>query len=123
MPVIGRNSMILAQHNKTAEVRPYTPQYEPLEVPLVDAAIAWDCPRSGKVVILVIRNGLYVPTMKTNLLPPFISREKGVVVNGVPKVQVDSPTQEDHSIYFLETQLRIPLHLWEHSHTFLLVSL
>ena len=38
--------------------------------------------------------------------------EARVVVYDTPKIQVENPTVEDHSIYFQETGLRIPLQLW-----------
>jgi hypothetical protein len=50
--------------------------------------------------------------MRNNLLPPFVLREAGVRVYDTPKIQVDEPTVEDHSICFPETGFRIPLSLW-----------
>ena len=38
-------------------------------------------------------------------------KEAGIVVNDRPKIHSDSPTVDDHSIYFPETRLRIPLQL------------
>ena len=73
-----------------------------MTVKLVDAAVAYDCPFTGQVYILVIRNALYVPSMKINLLPPFILREKGIIVNDAPKIQVKNPTVSDHSLFFPE---------------------
>jgi hypothetical protein len=37
MPVTGSGVHVLADHNRTCEVSPYSPDYEPMEVPLVDA--------------------------------------------------------------------------------------
>ena len=39
-------------------------------------------------------------------------REEGIQVNDTPKIQVNDPTTSDHSIYFPETDFRIPLSLW-----------
>jgi hypothetical protein len=39
-------------------------------------------------------------------------REAGTRVNDTPKTQSDDPTEEDHSMFFPETGLRIPLLLW-----------
>ena len=50
--------------------------------------------------ILVLRNALHVPSMKNNLIPPFVMREAGIKVNDTPKIQTSNPTEEDHSIYF-----------------------
>ena len=89
----------------------YNPQHGTMEIPIVDAAVQYDCPYSGKPYILVIRNALHVPNMNNHLIPPFIMREAGIVVNDVPKIQVDDPDVSDHSIYFKEGNLRIPLSL------------
>jgi hypothetical protein len=112
MPVVGRNAYVLAETGKTVDVSPYTPDYKAMQVPLVDAAIRYDDPYEGKSYILVIRNALLVPSMKHNLLPPFMLREAGMAVNEVPKIQIKDPTEDDHAIIFPETGFRIPLSLW-----------
>ena len=92
------------------EVSPYSPDYEPMEVPLVDAAVRYD--RDGKVYILLIQNAFYVPSLDHNLLPPFMMREAGVIVKDTPKIQLEDPSEEDHALTFPETGFRIPLSLW-----------
>ena len=49
--------------------------------------------------------------MNHNLIPSFIMREAGVVVNDVPKIHCEKPYIEDHSILFKDANLRIPLKL------------
>jgi hypothetical protein len=93
-------------------VSPFTPDYESMQIRVVDAAVQYDCPHTGTKDILVIRNALLVPSMKHNLLPPFILREAGLMVKDTPKLHVDEPTIDDHSILFPETGFRIPLSLW-----------
>ena len=39
-------------------------------------------------------------------------REEGIQVNDTPKIQVNDPMTSDHSIYFPDTDFRIPLSLW-----------
>jgi hypothetical protein len=107
MPVVGSGAHVLVDQNRTCEVRTYSPDYEPKEVPLVDAAVRYD--RDGRVYILLIRNALYVPSLDYNLLPPFMMREAGVIVKDTPKIQLDDPSEEDHAITFPETGFRIPL--------------
>ena len=51
------------------------------QVPIVDAAIAYDCPRSHKTYIIIVRNALYVESMEENQVPPFVLREAGLIVN------------------------------------------
>ena len=82
-----------------------------IEVPIVDAVLAYDCPFTGLTYLLVVRNALCVPSMDHNLIPPFIMREAGLVVNETPKIHCDNPTVEDHSIFDEESGLRIPLSL------------
>ena len=111
MPVIGKNAYILSRIGETVDVAPFTPAYKPISVELVDAALKYEYPYSGKVKILIIRRGLYVPSMTHNLLPPFMLREAGIQINEVPKIHVTSPTEEHHAITFQETNFRIPLTL------------
>jgi hypothetical protein len=59
-----------------------------------------------------MRNTLYDPSMKNNLLPPFILRQAGIKLNDTSKIQVDAPTVEEHSIMFPETGFQIPLLPW-----------
>ena len=103
MLVIGRNAYILSKIGETVDVAPFTPDYKPISVELVHAALKYECPYSGKVKILIIRMGLHVPSMTHNLLPPFILREAGIQINEVPKIHVTSPTEEHHAIIFQET--------------------
>ena len=88
MPVIGRNAYILSKIGETVDVAPFTPDYKPISVELVDAALKYECPYSGEVKILIIRRGLHVPSMTHNLLPPFMLREAGILINEVPKIHV-----------------------------------
>jgi hypothetical protein len=100
MPVVGRNSCIIADTGHIAEVNPFTPDYNSMQVPIVDAAIQYECPYSGTSYILVIRNALHVWSMKNNLLPPFLLREAGLQVCDTPKIQVDNPSVDNHAICF-----------------------
>jgi hypothetical protein len=94
-------------------VNPFTPDYDALkEVPIVDAAIMYECPYSGKEYILLLRNALHVPSMDNNLIPPFVMREAGLIVNDVPKIHLREPTVDDHAILFDDCDLKIPLALW-----------
>ena len=91
------------QNGETVDVAPFTPDYNPIRVELVDAALKYDCSYSGESKILNIRRGLYDPSMSNNLLPLFMLREDGITINEVPKIHVSSPTEDHHSIMFQET--------------------
>ena len=71
-----------------------------MAVPIVDVAVAYDCPYSLKTYIFVMKNALYVPSMNHNLVPPFILREAGLVVNDVPKIHTRAQelTNETHCV-------------------------
>ena len=118
MPVIGMNGYILSKIGETVDVAPFTADYKPISVELVDAALKYECPYSGEVKILIIRRGLYVPSMTHNLLPLFMGREAGIHINEVPKIHVTSPTEEHHAITFQETNFKFLLHYMAHSPIF-----
>ena len=80
-------------------------------MPIVDAAIAYDCPRSEKTYILIVRNALYVESMEENLVPPFILREAGLIVNECPKQHrpFGEATEDDHTIQHRGSGLKIAM--------------
>jgi hypothetical protein len=113
MAVVGRYCFVIRETGRQADVSPFSPEYESLkQVNIVDSAVLYECPYTGKEAILVIQNALYMPAMDNNLIPPFIMREAGLIVNDVPKIQMNNPTEDHHSIVFPEGEFRIPLSLW-----------
>jgi hypothetical protein len=98
MAVVGRHAFIISDSGRIADVNPFTPDYKSMQVPIVDAAVLYECPYNGTTYVLVIRNALYVPAMKNNLLPPFMLREAGIKVHEQPKIHSENPTVDDHSI-------------------------
>ena len=98
IPVIGCNARVIATSDKTCDVRAFSPDISPLKVKIVDAAVEYSCPYTGVDYILVIRNGLHVPEMLHNLIPPFIMRELRIFVNDTEKIHLKNPTEEDHSV-------------------------
>ena len=117
MPVVGKHAYIIAETGKKVDVSPFTPDYQPFTVPLVDATVMYNNPYNGKSYILVLHDALYVLLMDNNLIPPFMLREMGVTVNDVPKIHKEDPTVDDHAITFMEMGFRIPLSLWGIFHT------
>ena len=88
MVVVGKNAYIINASGRKAKVQPYSPNYKPQNIPIVDAAVMYECPYSRKRVILVVRDALYVKAMDNNLIPPFIMREAGIQVREIPKIHV-----------------------------------
>ena len=72
---------------------------------VVDAAVAYECEFTGKVLIMVIRNRLHLREMKHNLLSPFIMRLDGLEVNEQPKFMTRNPKTKHHLIFFKENDI------------------
>ena len=112
MVVLGKHAIVIADTGKTAQVTPFTPDYKSMaNVPIVDGALAYVCPYTRKCHILISHIAFHVPSIEQNLIPPFIMREAGLIVNDTPKFHVLEPSVEDHSIYFKDEKVRIPLSL------------
>ena len=62
-------------------------------------------------MLLKIRNALYVESLESSLIPPFVMRLAGIEVNECPKFLSKYPTEQDHSLFFREEDVRIPLQL------------
>ena len=92
MPVVRKEALIVEQYGKTVEVSPFTPDYKPIKVEVVNAMVQYDSPLDGREYMLVIRNALCVPSMSNNLIPAFIMRENGIVVNECAKIHCEDPT-------------------------------
>ena len=62
--------------------------------------LAYDCKRTNQVNFLVILNVLHIESMDDNLIPPFILREAGLIVNKRAKIHCKpgTATEEDHTI-------------------------
>ena len=102
MPVVGRNAAIVVDTAKTVNVKPFSSECNELEeVPIVDAVVKWICPVNGTTHLFLIRKSLSVPSMNNNLIPPFIMREAGVIVNDVPKIHVTRPRKGTIAYIFL----------------------
>ena len=67
------------------DVNPFTLAYCPIPAQMVDATIQYDCPYDSKSFMLVVGNTIHVPSMLNNLLPPFMMREAGIIVNDKAK--------------------------------------
>ncbi len=112
MVVLGKNAFVFESTGRTCNVQPFASELGMASnVPIVDGAVAYDCPYSRETSILLVRNALYIPSMDHNLIPPFIMRAGGVTVNDVPKIHCTDPTVDDHCIVFGDKDFRIPLQL------------
>lgn len=80
MPVVGKGAYLLNETARTASVSAYNPNYSPMDLPIVDAAVLYEDNATGDATIIVIKNALLVESMRVNLIPPFIMREHGIKV-------------------------------------------
>ena len=72
-PVVGKYCHIIENKGKTAKVSGFTSDLgKPLTVPIVTAAIAYDCEFTGETNILIVHNALYFKQMEVNLIPPMM---------------------------------------------------
>ena len=90
MVVLGKHCFVFDAgiHGKTCTVEPFNPSIGTAKkVPIVDAAIAYDCPYLHKTFLLIVRNALYIPSMLDHnlIIPPFILREAGLEVKDTPR--------------------------------------
>ena len=109
MVAVGHQAYVISHTNQFVNVQAFTDEVTGLrDIPVVDAAIGYDCPYSGETYILALKNALCVPSMSHNLVPPFILREAGLRDNDKPKIHCKDPSVENHSLFHEESGLRIP---------------
>ena len=100
MVVIGSQGTIIQKTGRYVDVNALSSDVGTLsQVPIVDAAVAYDCPFSGRTILMVARNALYVESMDHNLVPPLIMREAGLEVDEQAKIHTPQPSKENHSVY------------------------
>ena len=93
-------------------VGPFTDKLDKLSnVPVVDCIVAHECPYTRSTYSLAKYNALYIPEMTENLVPPFALRRQGNIVNNIPKIQLDKPSELDHCLILDNIRVHIPLQL------------
>jgi hypothetical protein len=109
-PCVGSNALVIYETMRTANVTSFINSIgRANEVPIVHAALAYDCLYTGTVYILIVNHALQFPEMGHNLINQFQMRASGIIVNACPKFQCESPTNESHTLYFPEDDVRLPL--------------
>ena len=69
--VVGKHALIVHLLEKKVNVTGFDPaQGKVKDLDLVSAALAYDCPTTGEVSILMVHQSVHVPTMENNLLCP-----------------------------------------------------
>ena len=107
--VVGNNYLILHSTGEIVNVVPFTDGVGTCpNVPIVTAALAYDYAITGKTLVLIIHNALYIENMNQNLVPPIMLLLYGIQVNECPKFLSMNPSESCHSILF-PNNLSIPL--------------
>ena len=112
MVVLGKHSYLFEVTGKQCNVQPFLKELGVAHnVPIVNGAIAYDCPHQHQTFILLFWNALHIPSMSNNLIPPFIMRERGIIVDEMPKIHGKPAIISNHTIVFPDIDLKIHLHL------------
>ena len=98
--MVDSEALIIRNHDRKFRVNRFTPALGSKTVDVVDTTIAYECEFTGKVLIMIIRNGFHLKEMKHNLLSPFIMRLAGLEVNEQPKSMTRNPTTNHLLVYF-----------------------
>ena len=110
--VVGRGARVLEHAGQTGKASDFSGELgSAIKVPVVHAAVAYDCEITGKTHILVIHNALYLRSTTTNLILLFMMRLAGLHVNECPKFLSQNPSINDHSVYFPAANIRFPFQL------------
>ena len=65
MAVVGNQAIVL-HTGRTSEVRAFSNEVEKLKlVPIIDAALAYDCPKFLKTYLLIVKNALHKPSINS----------------------------------------------------------
>ena len=107
MPVVGCHAYIMSNTGRKADVNAFSPDFEPMTIPIVDAAVQYNCKFTGKSYLLIIHNALHVPSMENNLIPPFLMRETGISVDDTPKILL-----ENDFYHFLKYERKITVKIF-----------
>ena len=68
--VVGKHALIVHLLEKKVHVTGFDPaQGKVKDLDLVSAALAYDCPTTGEVSILMVHQAVHVPTMENDLDP------------------------------------------------------
>jgi hypothetical protein len=99
MAVAGSETTVIARSGMFANVTPFSKDLPAMDmVEIGDVAMCYDDPIFLITYILVMKNALLIPLMGHNLIPPFLIREAGLILDETPKHQTPYPTIDNHSI-------------------------
>jgi hypothetical protein len=97
--VVGKHALIVHLLDKKVNVTGFDPSRGKVkDLNLVSAALAYDCPRTGEAIMLMVHQAVHVPTMENDLLCPMQMRMNDVKVNECPKFMETRPNDKSHTL-------------------------
>ena len=111
---IGDACLVLQDTGRTVTVEGYMESAgSSNDVPVVTAAVAYDCPTTFNTYVLIFHEALRVYGMSTHLINHFQLREQGIIVNDTPLQHLPDGDRlpESHSITSEDPPMHIPLSL------------
>jgi len=110
---VGKIFKVISYTDRVCEVSPYHPSYKSLmNVPIVQAATAYDDAETGETFILIFNECLHLgDALENTLMNPNQVRAHGITVDDILKHLSPDPKLATHSIYVPKEDLKIPLQL------------
>jgi hypothetical protein len=96
--IVGKEALLSYDFDREVTVSGYDPSGETKSLRTVSAALGYVIPETGKNVLLIIHQAIYLPTLDHNLLSTMQMILHDVVVNETLKFQSQEPTSLSQTI-------------------------
>ena len=96
--VLGRNCLIILDHNRPVQVHSFDPSLGYQTFQTVSGVLDYQHPVTGTKYHLVVHQAIHVPHLDRHLLCPMQCRVNDVVINECPKFLTPDPTDHTHAI-------------------------
>jgi hypothetical protein len=96
--VLGRDALIILDFQRPVNVVGYDESLGTKTYATVSGVVAYDDPRTGRMLHLVIHQAIHIPHLDHHLLCPMQCRVNDVIVNNLPKFLVSDPTDQTHAL-------------------------
>ena len=98
--VVGRSAMVVQDYGRPVDVKGYDSSQGVVHksCKTISAALAYDCPDTGEVLILLVNQAIYIPSLTHNLLCPMQLWMNDVQVSDQPKFLTDNPDNKTHAL-------------------------
>ena len=77
----------------------------------VTAALAYNDPSTGEVIIIIAYQAVLIPHLEVNLVCPMQVRMNDVRLDKVPKFLTKNHTSHNHAIHFSQEEITVPMSL------------